>query len=82
VTTVLAPVEASLLTEHEATVERGLSTFLDVGRALMAIRDDRLYRSTHATFDLYLNERWPSLGRSHAYRLIDAARVVEAVSPT
>lgn len=73
--------EAADLVAHEETVERGLSTFLDVGRALLAIRDQRLYRTTHVTFDLYVEERWPGLGRSHAYRLLDAARVADAMSP-
>lgn len=79
--TALAPVEVSALAEYEQQVERGLSTFLDVGRALLSIRDQLLYRATHDTFDLYVEERWPSLGRAYAYRLLDAARVADAMSP-
>jgi hypothetical protein len=58
----------------EATVERGLATFKEVGSALAAIRDRRLYRETHGNFEDYLHERW-DLVRSRGYQLIDAARV-------
>jgi hypothetical protein len=60
----------------EEIIEHGLVTFLEVGRALLMIRDKRLYRETHATFEDYLHERW-SLTRNRAYRLIEAAEVVE-----
>jgi hypothetical protein len=33
-------------------------TFIAVARALAAIRDGRLYRETHATFEAYCRERW------------------------
>ena len=45
------------------------------------IRDERLYRETHASFEAYLDDRW-SLARARAYRLIDAARVIAVLSPT
>lgn len=70
--------EAAALAEHEAAVERGLGTFLDVGRALMAIRDDRLYRAEHRTFDAYCRSRW-KLSPSRAYQFIDAAHVSTVV---
>ena len=58
----------------EAVVQAGLATFIDVGRALAEIRDRRLYRSTHRTFEEYCHERW-LLRRTRAYQLIDAAVV-------
>jgi hypothetical protein len=54
----LTDVEASALAEHEAVIERGLSTFVEVGEALVAIQAGRLYRATYARFDDYLRERW------------------------
>jgi hypothetical protein len=36
------------LRELEEVVERGLATFVEVGRALQEIRDAQLYRATHA----------------------------------
>jgi len=63
----------------EATIERGMQTFVEVGLALMEIRDDRLYRAEFGSFEEYCRDKW-GWGRAHAYRLIDAAQVVENVS--
>jgi hypothetical protein len=72
--------QARALTDHEQTIERGLATFVDVGRALLAIRDGRLYRGSYGTFEAYHRERW-GFERAHAYRLIEGARVAEVMSP-
>jgi hypothetical protein len=61
-----------VLRECEAVLERGLATFFEVGNALLRIRDDELYRATHATFKEYCQDRW-NLGRAYAWRLIAAA---------
>ena len=80
-TTELLPVaEAAALARCEATIARGVKTFVEVGAALTEIRDARLYRATHTSFDDYCRERW-QFGRSHAYRLIDSAAVVANLSP-
>jgi hypothetical protein len=72
--------EQGRLAELEAVVERGLQTFVEVRTALMEIRNSRLYRATHPRFEDYLDERW-GMSRSRGYRLMDAARVAELVSP-
>lgn len=69
----LAPV-ADRLAECEAVIERGLDSFVEVGRALIEIRDSRLYRETHGTFQAYLAERW-RMSRPRAYQLMDGAVV-------
>ena len=66
------------LAECEAVIERGLATFVEVGQALLRIRDERLYRD-HGTFEDYCRERW-NLTRPRAYQLIDAAQVADVVS--
>lgn len=72
--------ERSELQQHERTIEQGLKTFVDVGNALLAIRDKRLYRkSPPITFEEYCQERW-SLERRRAYQLIDAAVVVNNIT--
>jgi hypothetical protein len=76
----LTALELTRLATEEAVIERGLSTFVHVGTALAAIRNERLYRATHATFADYAADRW-GFGRSYAYRMINAAGVAEAVSP-
>jgi hypothetical protein len=68
------------LTELEAIVQRGLEASLEAGAALMAIRDERLYRDTHETFDAYCRARW-SMSRQHAYRLIAGAETSNRLSP-
>lgn len=64
------------LAEHEAVIERGLNTFVEVGTALLAIREERLYRQDFATFEKYCRGRW-SFGRQRAQQLIEAAAVVQ-----
>jgi hypothetical protein len=72
--------EAQRLAELEVVIERGLQTFVEVGNALAEVRDKRLYRQTHRTFELYCRERW-GFSRQHAYRQMYAARLV-SMSPT
>jgi hypothetical protein len=72
----LSTSETRRLAELETVIERGLQTFIEVGSALMEIRDSRLYRQTHATFEEYCQERW-DLRKSRIYQLMDAAEVVE-----
>ena len=72
----LSLVECSALAAHEETIDRGLGTFYEVGSALLAIRDGRLYRVTHSRFADYCHVRW-RMSRIHAHRLIDAAKTRE-----
>ena len=71
----LTVAECDRLTALESTIERGLQTFVDVGTALLEIRDNRLYRQTFGTFEEYCRDRW-GLKQSRAYQLMDAAKVV------
>jgi phage N-6-adenine-methyltransferase len=71
----------SRLGELEGVIERGLATFVDVGAALLEIRDSRLYRESHGTFEDYCRERW-DFSRPRAYQLIQAAEVGTLVSTT
>ena len=57
----------------ERKVERA---FYEAGKALKEIRDRRLYRSTHQTFEEYCLERF-GFTRRRPYFLIDAAAVVD-----
>lgn len=64
------------LQELEAVVEGGLRTFVEVGEALLAIRDRRLYREQgFDTFETYCRERW-RWGRNYVNKQIAAAEVV------
>jgi hypothetical protein len=70
---------ADRLRELEGTIEHGLSTFVDVGRALATIRDERLFLATHPSFRAYLQDRW-NLGSPSAYVRIDCALVADAIT--
>ncbi len=48
----------------------------EAGKALRELRDRRLYRSTHDTFEHYCRDRF-NMRRAHPYRLILAASVYE-----
>jgi hypothetical protein len=73
-------VDHARLTELETTIENGLETFVEVGHALLEIRDSRLYRDTHDTFEGYCIERW-SMSNRHANRLIQSAEVIGNLGP-
>ena len=72
--------ETSKLAELEEVVERGLGTFVEVGEALLKIRDERLYRADHATMEEYCRKRW-GMGRRYANRVIEAASIVTGLGP-
>lgn len=70
--------EGDRLAQCEATIRRGLHTFVEVGQALAEIRDSRLYRATHETFAAYLDDRW-QISRTRAHELISGAAAVKAL---
>lgn len=72
--------EVGQLADCEAVIEAGLMGFVEVGEALAGIRDARLYRQEHASFEDYVRERW-GLSRPRAYRMVDAAKIAAALSP-
>jgi len=74
----LTTTERRDLRKHEQTIERGLVTFQEVGAALLAIRDAKLYRDEYETFADYCEDRW-SFTASRARQLIAAAKTAERV---
>lgn len=70
--------ETELLT-HMDVITAGIHTFIEVGNALAAIRDGRLYRRTHGTFREFVEENW-NMSKSRAYQLIAGAEAAESVS--
>lgn len=63
----------------EAVIDRGRKSFLEVAGALVRIREGKLYRKTHTTFEAYCRERW-DFSRDTAYDLMAAASVVGTLS--
>lgn len=76
---VLTVQEANRKAELEATIERGLQTFVEVGLALMEIREAGLFRPAQ-TFEEYCNQRW-GWTRRHANRMIASAEVTANLGP-
>jgi len=71
--------EQRKLNDLETVIELGLQTFVEVGAALSIIREQRLYRESHGTFEDYCRERW-GWTRQRAAQLIDASDTVAALS--
>lgn len=76
----LTLVEVHRLEVLESVIEAGMQTFVHVGNALLEIRDGRLYRTSHGTFEEYCQEKW-QMGRNYANRMIAAAEVVTNLVP-
>lgn len=74
----LPQAEAERLAELEPIIERALANFLEGSKALLEIRDRRLYRQTHSTFQDYVRGRWKMTAR-RAYQLCTAAEVVKSL---
>ncbi len=69
----LDPAESARLVRLERTVDRAVEVAGKIaGEALATIRDERLYRITHSTFEAYVNDRW-GFSKTTAYRMIEAS---------
>jgi DNA-directed RNA polymerase subunit H (RpoH/RPB5) len=77
----LTPIEKNNLVELEATIEKNLKSFYEVGFALMQIRDNKLYRENYITFEHYCKEKW-KMTRVRAHQLISAAEVQDDLLTT
>lgn len=73
--------ESNRLIELERKIELGLQTFVEVGEALLEIRDSRLYKIEHSTFEEYCREKW-SMSDRQARHLISASSVTTNLSKT
>ncbi|MGD0656115.1 MAG: hypothetical protein ABSA16_17395 [Thermoguttaceae bacterium] len=62
----------------ESMIKKGIKTFVEVGKALLEIRDHRYYRDNYDTFENYCKEKW-GFARRTAYQYIEAAEVTENV---
>ena len=67
--------ERNELERCEVVIKQGLKTFVEVGQALMLIRDKRLYRVEYGTFEAYCQDKW-QLGRRYVNQIVSASEVV------
>lgn len=68
--------ESARLIALEKTIAATLDSFIECGNALAEIRDSKLYRIEHKTFEDYCREKW-NISRVHAHRLTAAAETVK-----
>ncbi|WP_330184890.1 hypothetical protein OHB26_15665 [Nocardia sp. NBC_01503] len=64
----------------ESSIDALRVAFWVAGRALQIVRDGRLYRAGHATFDDYVEKRW-DMQRSYAHKLIRAWPLAARLHP-
>ena len=67
--------ERNELERCEVVIKQGLKTFVEVGQALMLIRDKRLYRAEFGTFEAYCQDKW-QLTRQYVNNMVAASKVV------
>jgi hypothetical protein len=72
----LTELETTRLINCETSIEKNLHAFIEVGVALLEIRDSRLYRQSHNTFEAYCRERW-DMTKTRANQLIQSSEVME-----
>ena len=73
--------ERENLKKHETTIKKGLNTFVEVGQALLEIRENKLYRIEYKTFEEYCQEKWQMPSRV-ARRLISSKKTMDNLGPT
>lgn len=67
--------ESGKLAKHLKIIREGKQTFIAVGNSLMAIRDERLYRESHKTFEAFCDDVL-ELSSRRVNQLIGASEVV------
>ncbi|MEV4237361.1 MULTISPECIES: hypothetical protein [unclassified Nocardia] len=72
--------EQAQLTACESSIDGLRVAFWSAGRALQIVRDGRLYRDRHASFDEYVEQRW-DMQRSYAHKLIRAWPLAAKLHP-
>ncbi|WP_054816445.1 hypothetical protein [Nocardia arizonensis] len=72
--------ERDQLAACETSIDGLRIAFWSAGRALQIVRDGRLYRSAHASFDDYVEQRW-DMQRSYAHKLIRAWPLAARLHP-
>ncbi|WP_146057620.1 hypothetical protein [Streptomyces sp. SM12] len=77
-TPVLIAQEQEMLGRCEVAIENLKVAFWAAGKALQVVRDGRLYRAEHGTFEEYVTERW-GMSRGQADKLVRMWPVAQAM---
>ena len=71
--------DANALAKYEAIIERGMAEFVAVGEALLRIRNQKLYRATHNSFEAYFADKW-GISRQRSYELMEASQTMHLLA--
>jgi hypothetical protein len=74
----LTPASSRKRAEYEKIIKEGIKTFYKVGHALIGMREEKLYLSTHATFKEYCEDVW-DFSDQYARNLIDASETRQLI---
>jgi hypothetical protein len=69
------------LKQLESVIEAVERSWEPLARALVEIRDSKLYRDFYDSFEKYVEQRW-ELSRARAYQLMEAVKVKDFLSTT
>jgi hypothetical protein len=64
---------------HELVIKSGLKTFMEVGDALRAIKEEKLWKADHKNFVEYCEKRW-KIGKRYANNLIASSAAAKDVA--
>lgn len=67
------------LASQEARIAAGLSAFVEVGDALLKIKEAKLYRQNYPSWETYLQNRW-GMSDSQSTRLISASQICREIA--
>ncbi len=65
--------------QDEATIHRGLNSWMEVSNAMIRIHDKKSYREQAKTFEAYCKAEF-GLSRARAYQLIESGKAANVVS--
>ena len=71
-------VQISRFNELEQIIEKGLRTFIDVGRCFVEIKESGLYKEKYKTFADYCDQRW-GFSLNYAEKLMRTVRTEEVL---
>jgi hypothetical protein len=77
----LTTVESKRLAQLESIIERTRKPFIEFGKALLEIRDSKLYRPRYSTFEQYCQGRW-RFGRRYVNQVIRSSQAVLQLEDT
>ena len=70
--------QISRFNELEDIIEKGLRTFIDVGRCFVEIKESGLYKEKYKTFEAYCDQRW-GFSLNYAEKLMRTVRTEDAL---